>query len=348
MTAAATEKPVIACDRLWKVFGRRRADIAAVVAAGLDRDRAMERYRCVVAVADVTLEVRRGEVFCVMGLSGSGKSTLVRLVNRLIEPSAGRVLIDGRDIGRMAGPELRRLRNRKIGMVFQNMALLPHRTVRDNVAFGLELRGAAPDERWRRGEEMLAAVRLQGWGDRRPHELSGGMQQRVGLARALASQPQLLLMDEPFSALDPLIRRELQDQFAELSAQLRQTTVFITHDLDEAVRLGHRIAVMKDGRTIQVGTPEEIVLAPADSYVRAFVQGISRLKLVTAAAVMEPLPPAAAQTLSQAPRVPPTASLDRLIDAALTCDGPILVADNDTPTGIVTGKALLKAIREHR
>ncbi len=347
MSAAATEKPVIACENLWKVFGRRHADIAAVIADGLDRGEAMERYRCVVAVAGATLEVRRGEIFCVMGLSGSGKSTLVRLVNRLIEPSAGRVLIDGRDIGRMAGPELRRLRNEKIGMVFQNMALLPHRTVRDNVALGLELRGAAPDRRWARGEEMLAAVRLEGWGDRRPHELSGGMQQRVGLARALACEPQLLLMDEPFSALDPLIRRELQEQFAELSAQLRQTTVFITHDLDEAVRLGHRIAVMKDGRVIQTGTPEEIVLAPADAYVRAFVQGISRLKLITAAAVMEPLAGAAGE-LCGAGRVPPTASLDRLIDTAVACEGPLLVADGDTPVGVVTGRALLKAIQAHR
>lgn len=347
-TVENPEEPVIVCEDLWKVFGDRQADIEAVIRDRLGKDEALARHECVVAVSGVSLEVKPGEIFCVMGLSGSGKSTLVRHINRLIEPSAGRIFIEGQDVSRMAEPELRRLRNERIGMVFQNMALLPHRTVRGNIGLGLELRNTPRDVRWTRIEEMLRAVQLEGWGDRHPDELSGGMQQRVGLARALASDPHVLLMDEPFSALDPLIRRQLQDQFLDLSATYRKTTVFITHDLDEAIRLGHRIAIMKDGRVIQIGSPEQIVLNPADDYVEAFVQGISRLKLVTAGTIMEPLTGSApGGAHDNAPSVTPQADLDQLIGVAVATDEPIVVDDNGVRVGIITKKTLLMAIQGH-
>jgi glycine betaine/proline transport system ATP-binding protein len=224
-----------------------------------------------------------------MGLSGSGKSTLVRHINRLIEPSAGRIEVLGRDVSQLNDSELRAMRANHIGMVFQHMALMPHRSVRDNVAYPLEIRGVSKSKRWAVSDHALQLVDLVGYEDRLPKELSGGMQQRVGIARALASDPEVLLMDEPFSALDPLIRLQLQDQFKALVAQLKKTTLFITHDLDEAIRIGHRIAIMKDGVIVQIGTPEEIVMNPADDYVREFVQGISKLKLVKAHSIMEPL-----------------------------------------------------------
>jgi len=212
-----------------------------------------------------------------MGLSGSGKSTMVRHLNRLIEPTAGSISVLGKDMLALSDSQLREMRAQHLGMVFQHMALLPHRTVRDNVGFPLQVRGEPKSVRWEVSQRCLNRVNLDGYEDRFPRELSGGMQQRVGLARALASDPEILLMDEPFSALDPLIRRQLQDQFMALSAELNKTTVFITHDLDEAIRIGHRIAIMKDGRIVQVGTPEEIVTQPADDYVRDFVEGISKL-----------------------------------------------------------------------
>jgi len=345
--AATTEDPVIVCEDLWKIFGDRKADIETVIRDRLSKDEALALHQCVVAVSGVSLEVKQGEIFCIMGLSGSGKSTLVRHINRLIEPSAGRIFIEGQDVSRMAEPELRRLRNERIGMVFQNMALLPHRTVRGNVGLGLELRNMPKDMRWNRIEEMLTAVQLEGWGDRHPDELSGGMQQRVGLARALASDPHVLLMDEPFSALDPLIRRQLQDQFLELSNTFRKTTVFITHDLDEAIRLGDRIAIMKDGRVIQVGTPEQIVLNPVDDYVEEFVQGISRLKLVTAGTIMEPLAGATPDDQGDARSVGPQADLEELIAVAVTTDEPVLVEEGGVHVGIITKKTLLLAIQGH-
>ena len=346
--SAPTPEPVIVCEDVWKVFGERRSDIEAVVQSRLDKTAALERHGCVIAVSGVNLTVHRGEIFCVMGLSGSGKSTLVRHINRLIDPSAGRILVDGQDVGSMAAPALRKLRNERIGMVFQNMALLPHRTVRDNVTFGLELRDVPRDVRWARGEEMLAAVHLQGWGDRQTGELSGGMQQRVGLARALATDPHVLLMDEPFSALDPLIRRQLQDQFLELSATYRKTTVFITHDLDEAMRLGHRIAIMKDGRVIQIGSPEQIVMNPADDYVEAFVRGISRLKLVTAGSIMEPIAAVPEASQPDAIVVAPSCDLDHLIDVSVATDGAIVVEDGGVRIGAITKRRLLKAIQGSR
>ena len=227
----------------------------------------LERFNAVVGVADVSLSIRPGEIFCVMGLSGSGKSTLVRHINRLLEPTSGEITVDGRDILALSPEDLRAYRNRNISMVFQNFALLPHRSVLDNIAMPLEIRSVNKNLRLAKAQQVLEMVELDGWGNKFAHELSGGMQQRVGLARALAADPDVLLMDEPFSALDPLIRRQLQDEFITLSDVMKKTTVFITHDLDEAVRVGERIAIMRDGKIVQVGTPEEIITAPADDYV---------------------------------------------------------------------------------
>ena len=281
---------VVSISNVWKVFGEQAdAAIKAIKDEGIGKAEVLERYGCVIGVQDATFDVPRGEIFCIMGLSGSGKSTLVRHINRLIEPSSGNIEVLGRNVSKLNESQLRELRANHIGMVFQHMALLPHRSVRDNVAYPLEIRGVAKSKRWAVSDHALQLVDLVGYEDRLPKELSGGMQQRVGIARALASDPEVLLMDEPFSALDPLIRMQLQDQFKALVAQLQKTTLFITHDLDEAIRIGHRIAIMKDGIIVQIGTPEDIVMNPADDYVREFVQGISKLKLVKAHSILEPL-----------------------------------------------------------
>ena len=281
------EEIVVDLQGVWKIFGDRSQEaMAAVKAESIGKPEVLERFACGVGVQDATFQVTRGEIFCIMGLSGSGKSTLVRHINRLIEPTSGVIEVLGRNISSLKDAELREVRARQIGMVFQHMALLPHRSVRDNVAYPLEIRGVPKSKRWAVSDHTLELVDLVGYEDRLPKELSGGMQQRVGIARALASDPEVLLMDEPFSALDPLIRLQLQDQFKALVAHLKKTTLFITHDLDEAIRIGHRIAIMKDGVIVQIGTPEEIVMNPADDYVREFVQGISKLKLVKAHSIL--------------------------------------------------------------
>lgn len=333
----------VECRGLWKIFGGRADEsMSAVRARGLGKDEVLSEFGCVVGVADVSFSVRRGEIFCVMGLSGSGKSTLVRHINRLIEPTDGDVLIGGRSVTALDAVELRKLRSKTVGMVFQNMALLPHRTVRDNVAFALELRGIEPRARRAAADRVISQVSLGGYADRRPSELSGGMQQRVGLARALAADPEILLMDEPFSALDPLIRRQLQDQFLELSAGLGKTTIFITHDLDEAIRMGDRIAMMKDGRVAQIGTPAEIVSRPADSYVADFVRNVSKLKLIAARDIMEDAPHSVSPDW---PRAAPDADLDALAALAAESAHPVAVVDGGKTAGIVTHRALLRAIR---
>ena len=275
---------------VWKLFGERADEaLRAIQTEGLDKAEVLSRFNAVVGVADANLSINRGEIFCVMGLSGSGKSTLVRHFNRLLEPTAGSISVEGVEVMQLAPRQLQDFRNQKIGMVFQNFALLPHRSVLDNVAMPLEIRKVNKNERLAQAAQILDIVELGAWGNKYAHELSGGMQQRVGLARALAANPDILLMDEPFSALDPLIRRQLQDEFIRLSAILQKTTVFITHDLDEAVRVGDRIAIMRDGRIVQIGTAEDIVMNPADAYVADFVAGISRLKVVRAHAVMQPV-----------------------------------------------------------
>ncbi len=336
---------VVKIEGVWKVFGERADEsIAAVKNEGIGKPEVLERFGCVIGVQDASFEVPRGEIFCIMGLSGSGKSTLVRHINRLIEPSAGYIEVLGQDVSKLNSSALREMRANHIGMVFQHMALMPHRSVRDNVAYPLEIRGVSKSKRWAVSDHALRLVDLVGYEDRLPKELSGGMQQRVGIARALASDPEVLLMDEPFSALDPLIRMQLQDQFKALVAELKKTTLFITHDLDEAIRIGHRIAIMKDGVIVQIGTPEEIVMNPADDYVRDFVQGISKLKLVKAHSILEPLDSYDGD-LEGAPRADEEADLDQLIDHAVNTDKPVVITSNGEPIGVVTKPRLLRGIQ---
>ena len=339
------DEPVVKLENVWKIFGERSDEaMKAVLSEGLTKPQVLEKYGCVVGVQDASFEVSRGEIFCIMGLSGSGKSTLVRHVNRLIEPTAGKIEILGKDVSAISANELRRIRAQQIGMVFQHMALLPHRSVQDNVAYPLEIRKISKSKRWAISNHALGLVDLTGYEDRLPRELSGGMQQRVGIARALASDPEILLMDEPFSALDPLIRLQLQDQFKALVAQLKKTTLFITHDLDEAIRIGHRIAIMKDGVIVQIGTPEDIVMNPADDYVREFVQGISKLKLVKAHSIMEPMEKHSG-SLDDAPRADEASDLDQLIDLAVGTELPVVITQDGTDIGIVTKPRLLRGIQ---
>ncbi|WP_344371403.1 glycine betaine/L-proline ABC transporter ATP-binding protein [Agromyces tropicus] len=270
---------------LTRFFGRRPAEALQRLAAGATRDDIA--HLGTAAVVDAEFDVRRGEIFVVMGLSGSGKSTLIRMLNGLLEPTAGSVEVMGEPITGVSPKRLRAIRRDHVSMVFQHFALLPHRTVLDNAAYGLEIQGVPADERRERAGRVLERVGLGGWGDKMPDELSGGMQQRVGLARALAADTDILLMDEAFSALDPLIRREMQEQLVELQQELGKTIVFITHDLNEAMFLGDRIAVMRDGRIVQLGTAEEILTDPADDYVAQFVQDVDRARVLTAGNVME-------------------------------------------------------------
>ncbi|MYW46872.1 glycine betaine/L-proline ABC transporter ATP-binding protein [Streptomyces sp. SID161] len=278
--------PRLEAEHLFKVFGRRPDDAVARLREGTDRAE-LRADGTTAAVIDASFRVEAGEIFVVMGLSGSGKSTLLRMLNGLLEPTAGRVRFDGQDLTSLSDKALRELRSKKISMVFQHFALFPHRSVRDNAAYGLEVQGVPRAERERRADEALALCGLAGWEKSWPDELSGGMQQRVGLARALATDADLLLMDESFSALDPLIRRDMQDQLLELQKTLKKTIVFITHDLNEAMRLGDRIAVMRDGRIVQTGTAQDILLRPEGDYVASFVQDVDRSRVLTAAAVMD-------------------------------------------------------------
>ncbi|MDE0697418.1 MAG: glycine betaine/L-proline ABC transporter ATP-binding protein [Boseongicola sp.] len=330
----------IECRNLWKIFGSRVDETLAAAEAGkVDKSTALKQFGCVIGVADVSFDVRRGEVFCIMGLSGSGKSTILRHVNRLIEPTAGSVLVDGQDVMDLDDRSLRALRAEKIGMVFQHMALWPHKTITGNVAFGLEVQGADRKACRKAAEEALETVGLGGWGDRYPDELSGGMQQRVGLARALAADPDILLMDEPFSALDPLIRRDLQDEFLELSARAQKTTLFITHDLDEAMRIGHRIAVMKDGRVDQIGTPEAIVLRPETDYVARFVGSISTLKYLSASEIT-----VSGDVSSDAPVLGPNSALPEVIGALANGADHLAIRDGDRLIGRIGRSEVLAAV----
>jgi glycine betaine/proline transport system ATP-binding protein len=279
-------KPAIRAEGLFRVFGRRPGEAVRRLRQGASRDDVL-RFGTP-AVIDASFEVQRGEIFVVMGLSGSGKSTLLRMLNGLLDASAGSIHVDGEDVATMSAAQLRHMRQSKISMVFQHFALFPHRTVVENAAYALEVRGVAKNERLAKAREALALTGLGGWHDALPQQLSGGMKQRVGLARALAAGTEILLMDEAFSALDPLIRREMQDQLLELQSTLGKTIVFITHDLNEAMRLGDRIAVMRDGRIVQVGTAEQILNDPANDYVAQFVQDVDRTRVLTASSVMEP------------------------------------------------------------
>ncbi|WP_328316558.1 quaternary amine ABC transporter ATP-binding protein [Streptomyces sp. NBC_00388] len=272
-------------DHLYKVFGRRPDEAVGKLENGTGRDE-LRGEGTTAAVIDASFTVEPGNIFVVMGLSGSGKSTLLRMLNGLLEPTAGRVLFDGQDLTALSDGELREVRSRKISMVFQHFALFPHRSVLENAAYGLEVQGVPRAEREKRAAEALEMTGLAGWEKSWPDELSGGMQQRVGLARALATDADLLLMDESFSALDPLIRRDMQDQLLELQKRLKKTIVFITHDLNEAMRLGDSIAVMRDGEIVQLGTAEDILITPANDYVASFTKDVDRTRVLTAAAMM--------------------------------------------------------------
>ncbi len=341
---------VIECRNLWKIFGEKsKQAMQAVRQENLGKLDVRDRFNCVVGVVDASFTVNEGEIFCIMGLSGSGKSTLIRHINRLIEPTFGQVFIEGQDVNALNSRQLRQIRASKIGMVFQNMALMPHRTVIDNVAFALEVRGVNRKDRYRVARDALCAVELEGWDERYPDELSGGMQQRVGLSRAIAADPHILLMDEPFSALDPLIRRQLQNQFIELASEMKKTTLFITHDLDEAIRIGDRIAIMKDGGLVQIGTAEEIVTNPVDEYVADFVSGISNLHLVSAARVMEGIEYYESNhgILDRAlcPRAAPQDDLNRLTELAIESEHSILIEEDGEVLGVVSKQALLRGIQ---
>ncbi len=281
-----SNQPKITCSNVWKLFGSDEKRIIKDLDKNLSIKEVQEKTGHVVAVKDVSFSIEKGETFVVMGLSGSGKSTLVRCISRLIEPTAGTVKMDDVDVTKMSGRELLDLRRNKMSMVFQHFGLFPHRTVLENIGYGLEVRGAKKDGRIEKSMEVLKMVGLDGWHNNYPRELSGGMQQRVGLARALAVDPEILIFDEPFSALDPLIRREMQDELLKIQEKLQKTMVFITHDFLEAIKMGDHIAIMKDGEVSQVGTPEEIVSNPKDQYVKDFCEDVPKYKVLSAGKVM--------------------------------------------------------------
>ena len=291
----------LSVQKLWKVFGPRPQSVLRSDWRNKGRAEVQQATGHVIALRDVSFDVAEGEVFVVMGLSGSGKSTLVRCLLRLIEPSEGQIIADGKDILRYSRKQLIQFRRKRVAMVFQRFGLLPHRSVIANVAFPLEIEGVARRDRMAQAQKALQAVELEGWGHNMPHELSGGMQQRVGLARALASESDILLMDEPFSALDPLIRREMQGELIRLQERLKKTIIFITHDLDEALKLGNRIAIMRDGAIIQIGTPEEIVGTPLDEYVSDFTKNVRKVTVLPVRSIMNP--PKTRVYVWQGPRV---------------------------------------------
>lgn len=324
-------------EHLSKIFGGEIGAALERTRAGASKDEIRRDLDSVVAVSDVSFTVGQGQIFVVMGLSGSGKSTLVRCINRLIEPTSGQVYLDAEDVVAADEKRLREIRLSKLSMVFQHFALFPHMTVAENVEYGLKVKGAPPEARRETALAALDKVGLADWADVPPVNLSGGMQQRVGLARALAVGPEVLLMDEPFSALDPLIRKDMQEELIVLQRELKMTIVFITHDLHEALRLGDRVAIMKDGRFVQVGSPEEIVGAPADDYVSAFTQDVDRGRVFTVGSVMEA--PVAADAATESPRT----ALERMRE--LGWQG-LIVTDGGRPVGIVRRRDALSAERE--
>ncbi|WP_330174028.1 glycine betaine/L-proline ABC transporter ATP-binding protein [Streptomyces sp. NBC_01498] len=337
----ATE-PVFSVRDLWKVFGPKADRVPGNQEyAALSAEELRARTGCTAAVRDVSFDVRKGEVFVVMGLSGSGKSTLVRCLTRLIEPTAGHVSMDGEDVLAMDKTRLRELRRHRAAMVFQNFGLLPHRSVLDNVAYGLEIQGMPRAERRLKAAEVAALVGLGGLEDRRPGQLSGGQQQRVGLARALAVDPQVLLFDEPFSALDPLIRRDMQEEVIRLHREEGRTMVFITHDLNEALRLGDRIALMRDGGIVQLGTPEEIVANPADDYVRDFVRDVPREQVISVRRAMRP---AHAGEDVAGVALPPDTLVSGAIEAVARSGAPCRVVENGRTLGLVGYPELLAVV----
>ncbi|MCW2772104.1 MAG: glycine/betaine transporter ATP-binding protein [Nocardioides sp.] len=340
-TASTNADAALSVRNLWKIFGRGANGIIGTPDADLSRADLKEKTGCVVGVKDVSFDVAPGEVFVVMGLSGSGKSTLVRCLTRLIEPTSGQVLIDGHDVTKASESELRDLRRTHTSMVFQHFGLLPHRQVIDNVAYGLEVRGVKKSVRRAKAEEIVNLVGLAGYEMSYPDQLSGGMQQRVGLARALANDPSLLLFDEPFSALDPLIRRDMQNEVIRLHHELGKTMVFITHDLAEALKLGDRILIMRDGAIVQIGTPDEVVGAPADDYVKDFTSDVPRSHVLTLKWVMrEPRP----DDSSEGPVMSSNTIVRKAASAALASEHPVRVVDDGRLVGIVDDDAILRVV----
>ncbi len=323
-----TQKDLIKVEGLWKLYGGSLSMLQDPAQASISKQDALEQHSAVIALRDVSFSVDRAETFVVMGLSGSGKSTLVRCLIRLIEPTAGSVVIEDDSILDYSEAQLVQFRRSKIAMVFQHFGLLPHRRVIDNAAWGLEIQGLSKDERYERTQTTLELVGLQGWEQAYPRELSGGMQQRVGLARALAQDPEILLMDEPFSGLDPLIRRSMQGELVKLQRDLKKTIVFITHDLQEAMRLGDRIAIMRDGQIVQIGAPEDVILHPADEYVEEFTKEINREEVLTASSVMNK-----AEGVLRASQTPQEA-LEVLRSQSL--DSGCVVNDSEVYAGCVT------------
>ncbi|MBK6465939.1 MAG: betaine/proline/choline family ABC transporter ATP-binding protein [Rhodobacter sp.] len=329
-------RPVkLACRHVWKIYGPH-PDRLVADAAGLEAIRASGH---VGAVRDVSLEVGQGEIFVIMGLSGSGKSTLVRCLSRLVEPTGGEILYDGEDLLKASPSRMIEIRRHRMGMVFQHFALLPHLSVLENVAFPLEVQGWKRGPREAQAREVISLVGLQGRERHYPRQLSGGQQQRVGIARSLAIKPDLWFLDEPFSALDPLIRREMQDEFLRIQRQLKKTIVFITHDFDEAIRLADRIAIMKDGAVVQVATPEEVVLAPADDYVAAFTAHVARAKVVTLGRIAVPgVPEGVAGDL------PAEARVEAVAEQIVTSGRPFAVIRDGAKVGHVTPQAVIAVL----
>jgi glycine betaine/proline transport system ATP-binding protein len=340
-TGQGTAVPAVHVDGLWKIFGPRAEKIMASPDAQLSRKELQEKTGHVVGIRDVSFDVSPGEVFVVMGLSGSGKSTLVRLLTRLIEPTSGKIELYGEDITAMSERTLLDTRRRKVSMVFQHFGLLPHRKVVDNVGFGLEVRGEHKSDRRNRAQEMIDLVGLTGYENNYPDQLSGGMQQRVGLARALAADPEILMFDEPFSALDPLIRRDMQNEVIRLHQEVGKTMVFITHDLAEALKLGDRILIMRDGEVVQIGTPDEVVGAPADDYVRDFTSDVPRSHVLTLKWVMRD------PNGQVAPDAPVLEASQIVRDAARTVldhHGPCRVVDKGELVGVVDDEDILRVV----
>jgi glycine betaine/proline transport system ATP-binding protein len=325
---------------LVKIFGDHPQKALKMIKEGCSKEEILDKTRQAVGIYDISFDVSEGEIFVLMGLSGSGKSTLLRCLNLLIEPTGGSIAINGKDIT-AAGPEaIRNLRRKQMGMVFQRFALFPHRNVLDNVAFGLEIQDVPREERREKARQMLEMVGLKGWEDNLPSQLSGGMQQRVGLARALASDPEILLMDEAFSALDPLIRRDMQEELLSLQSTLNKTIIFVTHDLDEGLKIGDRIALMKDGTIVQTGTPEEILTNPANDYVKKFVEGVDISKVLTAEGVMKAPDPVVSR--KDGPRV----ALRRMRENGISS---IFVLNRDRSlAGIVLAEDAVRAVSAHK
>ena len=338
-----SDSPQIVCNNIWKIFGTYPERTLETIDRSLSRAEVQEQTGHVIAVKEVSFTINKGETFVVMGLSGSGKSTLVRCISRLIKPTAGEMIIDGEDIMAYNDAQLTELRRFRMSMVFQHFGLFPHRKVIDNISFGLEIRGMNKKQRKAKAMEVLEKVGLHGWADHYPRELSGGMQQRVGLARAMAVDPEILIFDEPFSALDPLIRREMQDELIKIQSEVHKTMIFITHDFLEAIKMGDHIAIMKDGEISQIGTPEEIVANPVDDYVREFTEDVPRYKVLSVGKIMREA--SEGTRVNGAVRVNQHAKLDSLIDTAIAAKGPLAVVDDDDKiVGEIDQSMILKAM----